>query len=155
MRHLHVKAAGSSRERHQIIMQYTVPPSLDEILGMANAHLETLPEELLEKCSELSVTVDDFPDSVTEQDQGIADAYELLALFKAGSQIAPGVTKKTTHGEDILVLYRRPILDLWCEGGEDLNQLIRHIMIGELGEAFEFSETDIDDMLSRHYQGLF
>jgi predicted Zn-dependent protease with MMP-like domain len=148
-------SVGTKDQRPAIVMQFTVPPSLDDILDLARAHLDTLPEELLEKCHDLSVEVDDFPDTATEQDAGVDDPYELLAVFKGGAQIAPGVTMKIARGADILFLYRRPILDVWADGGEDLNTLIRQIMIGELGEALEFSEFDIDDMLNRHYQGLF
>lgn len=150
----HLKSPVTVSERHQIIMQFTTPPSLDDVLTIANSHLETLPEELIEKCHELSVMVDDFPDTATEQDTGITDPYELLAVFKAGSQISPGVTRKSVTGEDVLVLYRRPILDMWSETGDDLNQLVRQIMIGELGECLEFSESEIEDMMARHYQGL-
>jgi predicted Zn-dependent protease with MMP-like domain len=150
----HKSTSLPQRERPSIIMQFTAPPSLDDVLAIAHMHLETLPEELLEKCHELTLAIDDFPDPATEQDQGINDPYELLALFKAGSQMAPGVTKKSNHNADVLTLYRRPILDMWCESGEDLSQLIRQVMIGELGEAHEFSEADIDEMLTRHYQGL-
>ncbi len=146
---------GSKDHRPAIIMQFTVPPSLDDVIDLARAHLENLPDELLEKCHDLSVQVDDFADTATEQDAGATDPYELLAVFKGGAQIAPGVTMKVTRSADILFLYRRPILDLWAEGAEDLSTLIRQIMIGELGEAFEFSEADIDEMISRHYQGMF
>ena len=151
----HKSIAGSKDHRPAIIMQFTVPPSLDDILDMARAHLENLPEELLEKCHDLSVSVDDFPDTATEQDAGATDPYELLAVFKGGAQIAPGVTLKVSRGADILYLYRRPILDLWADEGDDLNNLIRQIMIGELGESLDFSEGDIDEMITRHYQGLF
>ena len=141
--------------RPVLIMNFTVPPSIEDLHDMARLHLETLPEEIVEKCHDLTVEIDDFPDPATEQDSGTTDPYELLAVFKSGAQIAPGVTMKVTRGADILYLYRRPILDLWVEGGEDLNLLVRQIMIGELGEALEFSETDVDDMIARHYQGLF
>lgn len=154
MAHAHLKTVSTLVDRHQIIMQFTAAPTLDDLTSIATAHLETLPEELLEKCNDLTVQIDEFPDTATEQDMGTNDPYDLLALFRPSSQISPGVTKKVAQGDDVLVLYRRPILDMWCEGGEDLNHLVRQIMIGELGDCLEFSESEIDEMINRHYQGL-
>lgn len=135
-------------------MQFTAAPTTDDLAGIAAAHLLTLPDELLEKCQDLTIEIEEFPDTATEAEMELDGPYDLLALYRSGSQISPGVTKKVSNNDDVLVLYRRPILDLWCEGGEDLNQLVRQVMIGELGEALEFSESDIDEMTARHYQGM-
>lgn len=154
MGYANLKSSHSAAERQQIIMHFASPPSVDDILGIASSHLEMLPEELLEKCNDLQIRVEEFPDTATEQEMDLTDAYDLLALFRAGSQISPGVTRKTSDADDVLVIYRRPVLDMWCESGEDLNHLIRQVMIGELGEALEFSEDDIEEMINRHYQGM-
>ncbi|HJT05792.1 MAG TPA: metallopeptidase family protein, partial [Stellaceae bacterium] len=45
---------------------------------------------------------------------------------------------------DIIFLYRRPILDYWCETGEDLYQLVRHVLIHEIGHHFGFSDDDME-----------
>lgn len=149
-----IRSALAISERHQIIMNFTSAPSADDVAGIAFAHLETLPEELMEKCNELQVRVEEFPDTATEQELDLTDPYDLLALYRAGSQISPGVIKKSLDAEDTIILFRRPILDMWCETGEDLNHLIRQVMIGELGEALEFDEGQIEEMVSRHYQGM-
>ncbi|MEP1030880.1 MAG: metallopeptidase family protein, partial [Alphaproteobacteria bacterium] len=39
---------------------------------------------------------------------------------------------------------RRPILDYWCETGEDLAHLIRHVLIHEIGHHFGFSDADME-----------
>jgi predicted Zn-dependent protease with MMP-like domain len=145
---------AAAHERHQIIVLFSAPPSTDDILGIAQEHLASLPEELLDKCTDLQVMLEEFPDTATEQEMDLSDRYDLLAMFRAGSEIAPGVMRKTSKVADTLILFRRPILDLWCENGEDLAQLIRQVIIGELGAALEFSEDDIEEMSARHYQGL-
>lgn len=149
-----LKTANSAAERQQIIMHFSAPPSPDDLLGIANGHLETLPEELLDKCNDLIVRIEEFPDTATEQEMDLDDPYDLLALYRAGSQISPGVMSKTSQAEDVLIIFRRPILDMWCESNEELGHLVRQVMIGELGECLEFSEEDIEEMISRHYQGM-
>ena len=65
-----------------------------------------------------------------------------------------GVQKKVANDDDTLVLYRRSILDLWCETGDDLSNLVREVMIEEIARANEFSEEDIRKLIKSHHQGL-
>jgi len=138
----------------QIIMNYTVPPGLDDLETLAQAILEVMPDELDEYIDGLSVVVEDFPDDATLSDMDVDDAYELLALYRSGSEVTPGVNKKLADGDNILTLFRRPILDVWCENCEDITGLLREVMIEEIGRANEFSDSDIDDMTSRHHQQI-
>lgn len=138
----------------RIIMNYTVSPSMEDLEVMALGVLETLPEEILRFTEEMAVRVEDIVDEATELEFELDDPFEMLALFKSGKEISPGVQRKVPQGEDMLILYRRAILDMWCETGEDLSALIRQIMIEELGRNFDFSEDEIEEMVDRHYQGL-
>ena len=138
----------------QIIMNFSMPPSDDDLSVIANEQLQNLPDELLEFFDDLTVQVEDIPDEATESDLELEDPYELLVLYKAGKELAPGVEKKAANDDDALILYRRPILDAWCETGEDLTQIIREAMIEEIGNHFDFSEDEIEEMTARHYQGM-
>ena len=75
-------------------------------------------------------------------------------LFRSGSQLSPGVKSKVANDDDVLVLFRRPLLDMWCETGDDLNTLVRQIMIEELASNFEFTEDDIAALTSQPHQGI-
>lgn len=141
-------------DRDQIIMNFSVPPGADDIEVIAVAALASMPDELAEYCENLAVKVEEFPDDAIQHDMELEDPYELVALYHSGSQIAPGVTKKTANDDDVLLIFRRPLLDVWCETGEDLNILIRQVLIEEIGHNFEFSEEDIEEMVQRHIQGL-
>ncbi len=140
--------------KQEIIMNFSTPPTPDDLGGMVRQVLETLPDELSSKCEELVLEIEEFPDDATVQDMDLDSLYELLALYHSAKEISPGVQKKIANGEDKLVIYRRPILDLWCEAGEDLGNLVREIVIEELARGLEFSEDDIQDMIRRHHQGL-
>jgi predicted Zn-dependent protease with MMP-like domain len=134
--------------RQEIIMNFTTPPSPDDIAVFAKQALESLPDELASKCEELILEVEEFPDDATAQDMELDTLYELLALYHSAKEISPGVQKKIANGEDKIVIYRRPILDVWCETGEDLGRLVREIIIEELARGFEFSDDDIQDMIA-------
>ena len=138
----------------QILMNFSSAPSADDLLIIANAQLEILPDDLAEHCDSLTLQIEEIPDEATESDLELDDPFDLLALYKSGKDLAPGIEKKTANDDDVLILYRRPLLDTWCETGEDLTQIMREAMIEEIGNHFEFSDDDIEEMNAQHYQGM-
>jgi len=138
----------------QIIMNYTTPPGLNEFETLSAAILEAMPDELSAHCADLNVVIEDFPDDAMQADMDVDDPYELLALYRGGKELSPGIEKKNTDDDDTLLLFRRPILDLWCENCEDITALMRDIMIEEIAKAHDFSEDDIDEMTAGHSQQI-
>lgn len=141
--------------QHRINMSFSVPPSPDDLLEMGREILESLPEEILEHCETLALQCEETADQATETELELDDPYELLALYRSGKEISRGVQRKVANDDDVLILYRRPILDVWCEIGEDLKDILREVMIEELGQNFEFTEDEISEMTRRHHQGMF
>ena len=45
---------------------------------------------------------------------------------------------------DMVFLYRRPILDEWCETGERLGDLVRNVLIHEIGHHFGLSDAQME-----------
>lgn len=135
-------------------MNYTVPPSCDDIEVIADTVLESLPEELMEFCEGLAIRVEELPDEALEDELDLDDPYDLVALYRSGSHISPGVESKTANDDDLILLFRRPLLDMWCESFDDLSELVRQVIIEELGSNFDFSEDEIDEMTNRHHQGM-
>ena len=144
----------NAMSQQKIIMNFTVPPSIDDLTVIAEEALENMPEELMEFCDSLAIQIEEIADESIETDLELEDPYELVALYKNGNQLSPGVEKKVANDEDILIVFRRPLLDLWCESGDDLNDVVRQAMIEELGHNFDFSDDEIDEMTQRHHQGM-
>ena len=80
--------------RHEIIMNFTMSPSLDDLAVMARQILESLPDELSASCEELGLQVEEFPDEAIEEEMDLETPYELLALFRSGKELHPGFRKK-------------------------------------------------------------
>ncbi len=137
----------------EIIMNFSVPPSLEDLSAMATGQRVNLPEELTTLCEKVVVQVEDMPDEAVESDLDIEDAFDLLAFYKGGKQISPGVESKKSNDDDVLILYRRPILDAWCETGEELSTIVRDVMIEELASNFSFTEDEVEEMIERDFQG--
>jgi predicted Zn-dependent protease with MMP-like domain len=120
-----------------------LPPSLDEIEALAREAFATIPAELARHATDVIVRVEDFPDSETEQDMRLESPFDLLGLYR-GVPIGEKSTGFTPHNVDLVFLYRRPLLDYWCETEEDLAGLIRHVLIHEIGHHFGFSDDDME-----------
>jgi predicted Zn-dependent protease with MMP-like domain len=141
-------------DRQDIIMNFGKAPSLDDVLMLAKNVMNSLPDELTEQAIDLEIDVQDFPDELVEIEQKLDDPYDLLALYKSAKELSPGVEKKAAEGNDALILYRRSILDYWCENGEQFEVALRQIMIEEIAGQGDFNDDEIDEMVSRHHQGI-
>ena len=139
----------------QIIMNYTTAPSQDDLLVMAQEILDTLPEDILEYCEDIAFHIEELADEALESELDLDDPFELLALYRSGNEISPGVLSKVANDDDVLILFRRPLLDVWCETGEHLAVVLREVIINELGQNFDFSEDEIKMMANENYQGMY
>lgn len=121
---------------------FTAPPMLDDIETIGREALKTIPEELCRHVRNLVIRVEEFPDEETEEEMGLESPFDLLGLYR-GVSIDRKSIADTPHDLDMIFLYRRPLLDYWCETGEDLFELVRHVLIHEIGHHFGFSDEDM------------
>ena len=71
--------------------------------------------------------------------------FDILGLY-VGVSLDQKSLSDTPSDIDRIYLYRRPILDYWCETEEDLYHLVRHVLIHEIGHHFGFSDDDMDQI---------
>jgi predicted Zn-dependent protease with MMP-like domain len=122
---------------------YSTPPGLDDIEAIAAAAFETIPDELRRHVAEVHFVIEDFPNAEVEREMGLSTPFDLLGLY-TGVPIDRQSVTGTPNDIDRIVLYRRPILDYWCETGEDLEVIVRHVLIHEVGHHFGFSDDDME-----------
>ena len=121
---------------------FSTAPSLDDIAAIARAAFDDLPEEFRGLTTGIVFRVDDFPDAETEREMGLQSPFDLMGLY-SGVPIGEKETGMQT-GPDMIFLYRRPLLDYWCETEEDLTHLVRHVLIHEIGHHFGLSDEDME-----------
>ncbi len=123
--------------------RYTISPDIDAIEALARAALETVPKELRVKVAGVVFRVHDFPDDATCREMELVSPFDILGLYR-GVPFGEKSVSDAPHDVDMIFLYRRPLLDYWCESGEDLEHLIRHVLIHEIGHHFGLSDADMD-----------
>jgi predicted Zn-dependent protease with MMP-like domain len=118
-------------------------PSLADLDAMAQKALATIPEELKRHLGAVVIRVEDFPDEETEKEMELESPFDLLGLYR-GVALPHQSVSSTRASIDMIFLYRRPILDYWCETGSDLEDVVRHVLIHEIGHHFGFSDEDME-----------
>jgi predicted Zn-dependent protease with MMP-like domain len=118
-------------------------PTLADFDALARAAFATLPAQFRERCPDLAILVEDFPDEEVMADLGVEDPFELTGLYD-GVDIGAKNASAVALGPDRILLYRRPILDEWAERGNvTLGELVTHILIHEIAHHFGFEDDDI------------
>jgi predicted Zn-dependent protease with MMP-like domain len=125
---------------------YHQPPSADDIEQIGRQVLDELPELFRRHVRDVVITVEDFPDEATERAMGLESPFDLLGLYHGvpvgrGSSLAP-----PREDVDAIYLYRRPLLDYWCETGLPLADIVRNTLIHEIGHHFGFSDEDMEEI---------
>ncbi len=119
------------------------PPSAVEMEAMAEEALATIPEPLRVHVRNVLIRVEEFPDEDTARDMELESPFDLLGLY-SGVDLTRQSVSDVRLEPDAIFLYRRPILDYWCETGEDLFHVVRHVLIHEIGHHFGFSDDDME-----------
>jgi predicted Zn-dependent protease with MMP-like domain len=118
-------------------------PSIAEIEVLAARALGALPRRFKRQLGPVVIRVEDFPDRETERAMGLDSPFDILGLYR-GVALPHKSVSDPRPALDMIFLYRRPILDYWCESGEDLSELVRHVLIHEIGHHFGFSDSDME-----------
>ena len=122
---------------------FTVAPTLEDLEVIAEAAYAGIPRLLTRHVDNVVIRVVDFPDEETMDEMGCETEFDLLGLYR-GVDLSRKSTLDVVTNVDMIFLYRRPLLDYWCETGEDLTHLVRHVLIHEIGHHFGLSDDDME-----------
>jgi predicted Zn-dependent protease with MMP-like domain len=120
-----------------------LPPSLEDLEALANTAFKTLPDGFVRHIRNVVIRVEEFPDEETEREMELQSPFDLLGLYR-GIDLAHKSSSDPAPMPDMIFLYRRPILDYWCETAEDLAHVVRHVLIHEIGHHFGLSDDDME-----------
>jgi predicted Zn-dependent protease with MMP-like domain len=124
-------------------MRPTTPPSLEDILEMAEDAFAAIPAELREMVRGTAILVEEVAEDEVAEEMGLDSAWELTGLYR-GTPLTQKSVLDAPLAPDTILLFREPILLEWIETGEDLFRLIRNVVIHEIGHHFGLSDADID-----------
>ncbi len=123
--------------------RFTTPPEIEELQALAREAFATIPPELRRVLGDVVIQIVEFPDDETLEEMDCESPFDLLGLYR-GVDLTRKSQLSVDEDIDMIYLYRRPILDYWCETGEDLAHVVRHVLIHEIGHHFGFSDDDME-----------
>lgn len=121
-----------------------IAPSLDDFARLATRAFDELPQTFRLICADVVIRIDDFADDETLAEMGLQDPFALTGLY-VGAPVGERDGLGPAAEPSRVFLYRRPILDEWCERGDvGLYEIIAHVLIHELGHHIGLDDDQID-----------
>src|SRR5437879_2584159 len=120
-------------------------PSLAEMEAMAHQVFERLPKGFRVLCEGVIIRVDDFPTEEVLDEMKAESEFDLLGLFQ-GTGVPFRSHDDIARLPNMVWLYRRPILDYWAEHEETLGDVVRHVLVHEIGHHFGLSDDDMAEI---------
>jgi predicted Zn-dependent protease with MMP-like domain len=124
-------------------MSEILPPSLEDLQVLADQAFATIPVYLARHVQGVAILIEDFPDDEVMESMDLETPFDLLGLY-SGVSLDHKSSGDAPTDLDRIFLYRRPILDYWCETGEDLAHVVRHVLVHEIGHHFGLSDEDME-----------
>lgn len=117
-------------------------PDSEAFLRMAEDALEGIPPELRRHVAGIGIVVEDLAGPELIARMGLPDPWRLLGVYQGVPLTRRSVNMVATTPERI-ALFRLPILRQWRARGGALEDIVRHVLIHEIGHHFGFSDDDM------------
>jgi len=118
-------------------------PDLAQFEKLAETAWRRLPARFRELCGDVVVRVEELARDDVLRELDIDDPFSLMGLYQ-GISLNRRSVFDVPHGPNMVVLYRRALLDCWADGSETLGHLVTHVLIHEIGHHFGLSDGDME-----------
>jgi len=118
-------------------------PDAGAMEQIARQAIAAMPELFRQHLDGVSVHVEEFADAETLDDLGIESRWGLLGVYQGRPLTEQSVWDSGMLSPRIR-LFRRPLLAEWSETGEDLHDLIVHVLVHEVGHHFGYSDEEME-----------
>ena len=113
--------------------------------AMAHKAFAGIPEPFAGFLHDIVVRVEDFADEETLDAMGLESKWGLSGLYH-GRPLDEQSSWSSGELPPVITLYRMPLLAEWRETGVELEDLVRHVVIHEVGHHFGLSDEDMAEL---------
>ena len=119
--------------------RFAHPPTAAEIEAIARTAMESLPAPFGPHLAHVALLVEEEAEPDLLAELGIDHPLDLTGVYE-GIPLDEKSVEQSGTLPDRIRLFRAAILDEWISEGEDLEHLVRHILIHEAGHHFGLSD---------------
>ena len=117
-------------------------PSAVDIEAIAKATLARLPSPFAESLDDVVLLIEEVTSPDTARSLGLNHPMQLSGLYQGVPLNRQSVQHSGMLPERV-TLYRRPLLAEWRSSRFSLEEIVRHVVIHEIGHHFGFSDDDM------------
>jgi predicted Zn-dependent protease with MMP-like domain len=132
--------ARTERSPHMPAMPHMT--SIAAMEELARAVMAELPERFRRHCSDVVLTVSDFATQEQLAAVGLVDRWQLSGLYE-GRPLPEQSQWQSGEMPPRVWLFRMPLLAEMRATRVPLDELVRHVVIHEIGHHFGFSDEDM------------
>ena len=133
----------SPNQRNTYIINMTNPPTITDFETIARRVFETIPAPFAGHLGDILLRIEEWPEQEILDHFEMTSPYQLTGLYQ-GVPVGEKSQWAPPSGEgDNITLYRRPLLAEMEQTGVGLEELIRHVVIHEVGHHFGLSDADM------------
>ncbi|MBM0168920.1 metallopeptidase family protein [Altererythrobacter sp. C41] len=118
------------------------PPTAEDMERMAQAVIDSLPEEFREPLRQVVVRIEEFATREQLDSVDIRSKWNLTGLYE-GRPLGEQSSWDSGELPPVISLFRRPLVREWRETGVDFGDLVRHVVVHEAGHHFGFSDEEM------------
>ena len=117
-------------------------PTQQQMQMMAEAAFAALPAPFRDQMGDVVLRVEDFATSEQLQSVGLQDRWDLTGLYE-GEPLPDQSIWQSGAMPPCIWLFREPLIAEWRETGVRMDDLVRHVVVHEVGHHFGFSDDDM------------
>jgi predicted Zn-dependent protease with MMP-like domain len=118
-------------------------PDSGEMEAMAHAALKRLPERFRVHLNDVVVRLEEFATREQLVAVGLDDPWDLSGLYE-GRPLSERSIWDAGEMPAVVTLFRQPLLQEWRATGVELDDLVAHVVVHEIGHHFGFSDETME-----------
>lgn len=122
--------------------RYFAPSALEIEVIVSDAFLE-LPKEIQDYNQSLAVVIEEEPDENTLFETGVFDEYSIISKLEKPNEDKMG-WNNISPKKAKLYFYKKGLLQIWCDSGQDLREIIYNEMLNKFGIFLGLYENEAE-----------